>query len=1363
MSIVGRYWVCGEHQPPFFFEAKIEPIGTTEPEWLGDVTTAYPFPIALVYRGLREDLVANRCDRDALGQLIRLKDVVETFVKYLAIVALSARLDRRDTFDALDRQILEKLVAPSLGTWAQDILQPLVRVTVTREDPRLVPLVQFATGKVFGTVQEFTSLRNKVLGHGLARAPREDRLDVNAWLPRLNVLLAGARFLAGWELVQAVTPPRSWMGADAEADPRPARTGPARLDAVQPRPGEFLLVTTEGRPISLYPFIYVLMCPRCSDARRLFLYDSQKVYTTERKKVAMIEPVGRHKEDHDEPGRALAERFDEQMLLEYYRSHRRHFEVLEGKLTEFDFDTYRKRVEHFIGRRPVLGAIDAFLNHRPIPLPDGLLAPVDRGYFLLVAEPGLGKTALLTHWIDHNDACPVPIRFFWRRGRDLTALDFLRHVYHGLLKKHNIADQEPPQEDLKDYERKLDSLLKLISEKYLAEAEREVIVIDGLDEAGDSHARQLGLSVLPHELPRHVYVLLSSRPVRELDLLNREATLRRYVLPADADWNRADLREYLECQLGTLLTTGELDSALLPAIEAAADGNFLWAEQFSLAVRTERLPAASIRDALPRIQGLDSLYQEFWTRILQDLPKDVEARIWRLAGTLAVARTALTAEQLCRFAGLEDGEFIALRALVQQYLDEVELPNDRDPSTPLIGFRFYHTSFRDFILRQPGLVPAQHHDRIVRSYLSAETDHSPSDYGSWDRYGLSFMVHHAVEAQRWDAVGSLLLDLFFLEAKAEAGRVFGLATDFQLAVERMRADHPRRRIVQLLKQALGYDIHFISRHPTTLFQCLWNQCWWYDCPEAAAHYEPPDGGWPSEGTPWSCPEPNRLSTLLESWRTAKDRRSPGFIWIRSLRPPELSLHSTQIACFRGHEHYVISVAFDPTGRRIASASHDGTVRLWEASTGVELLSLRGHKAPVVSVAFDPTGRRFGSGGYEPSVRVWDATTGVELSCLRGHEGYVRSLAYSPDGRRIASGSEDKTVRVWEADSGAELSCLRGHESPVMSVAYSPDGGCIASGSWDKTVRVWDADSGAEVSCFRGHESRVTSVAYSPDGRRIASGSLEGVVRIWDARSGAELACFPPMDSRVLPLGSDSFLLLVGSRVTFDPSGQRVAIGSFDGIVRVWDAAAGTELARFGGHGDQQATGVAFDPTGRCLVSGGFDRTVRLWTTSSGTQAPLHDHEKRILSVAVDPTGRRIASGSRDEPVRIWDADSGTQLACLSVHEIEVARVVFDPTGRRLAAGSRDNTGRVWAVDTGECLEVLTRWGDIGWFGEESDFHSCWRVLTGRLETMIAHSEVGPMVAWFPEALEIIAGHPSGRVWAGSAGNHLYIIRLEGAD
>src|SRR5262249_19836137 len=157
-------------------------------------------------------------------------------------------------------------------------------------------------------------------------------------------------------------------------------------------------------------------------------------------------------------------------------------------------------------------------------------------------------------------------------------------------------------------------------------------------------ARALAVAAVPRELPRHVYFLLSSRPVRELDALAGEARCLRYELKADAPWNRDDVREYVGQQLLGLVVTGEMPADLLPRVCEAADGNFLWAEQFCKAVRTGQLPPGSAADALPRMRTLDGLYQEFWLRVVLGMPAEREARLWRVAGLLAVARSALTAE-----------------------------------------------------------------------------------------------------------------------------------------------------------------------------------------------------------------------------------------------------------------------------------------------------------------------------------------------------------------------------------------------------------------------------------------------------------------------------------------------------------------------------------------------------------------------------------------------------------------------------------------------------------------------------------------------------------------------------------------------
>jgi eukaryotic-like serine/threonine-protein kinase len=173
-----------------------------------------------------------------------------------------------------------------------------------------------------------------------------------------------------------------------------------------------------------------------------------------------------------------------------------------------------------------------------------------------------------------------------------------------------------------------------------------------------------------------------------------------------------------------------------------------------------------------------------------------------------------------------------------------------------------------------------------------------------------------------------------------------------------------------------------------------------------------------------------------------------------------------------HIGYLNSIAFSPDGRMLA-ANDDGTVELWDPATGQLLRTLTAHSDAVssppnpsgevlsdevLSVAFSPDGRTLASGSHDNVVRLWDPLTGQLLRTLTGHSQTVRSVAFSSIGHLLASASDDRTIRFWDAGSGKLLDTLTGHSGEVECVAFSPNGRTLASGSDDTTIKLWDVSS-----------------------------------------------------------------------------------------------------------------------------------------------------------------------------------------------------------------------------------------------------------------------------------------------------------------
>jgi WD40 repeat protein/tRNA A-37 threonylcarbamoyl transferase component Bud32 len=227
---------------------------------------------------------------------------------------------------------------------------------------------------------------------------------------------------------------------------------------------------------------------------------------------------------------------------------------------------------------------------------------------------------------------------------------------------------------------------------------------------------------------------------------------------------------------------------------------------------------------------------------------------------------------------------------------------------------------------------------------------------------------------------------------------------------------------------------------------------------------------------------------------------------RSLKTVELrdTTHGERLLILEGHTGPVRSLAFSPSGQRIATASADETIRIWDPETGRETLTLRGHAAEVFGVTYDPGGSRLASISRDGIVKVWEAETGRELRSLAGVVPHKspnngNAIAFDRLGRWVAAASDDGTVWIWDVTTGRKVSLLQGHAKEVHSVAFSPGGRRIASASEDGTIKLWDTATGEEVFTLRGHGGAVLDIAYSPDGQQIASAGTDGTVRVWDAR------------------------------------------------------------------------------------------------------------------------------------------------------------------------------------------------------------------------------------------------------------------------
>jgi WD40 repeat protein len=391
------------------------------------------------------------------------------------------------------------------------------------------------------------------------------------------------------------------------------------------------------------------------------------------------------------------------------------------------------------------------------------------------------------------------------------------------------------------------------------------------------------------------------------------------------------------------------------------------------------------------------------------------------------------------------------------------------------------------------------------------------------------------------------------------------------------------------------------------------------------------------------------------------------------------------------------LAFSADGAALAVLCAGNAIKLCDPATGQVRATFCGHTKEINDLAFSPDGKTLASASDDGTVKLWDVSAHLgraaePVTPLRGGpQGDVTCAALSPERAMLATGSREGTVTLWDAATGQQRMILPKQARAITSLALSTDGRLLATlCGGEGVVRVWDTAAGQELLEFRGSvwdTGEVSAVVFSPDGRALASVSgrteiSDGItlyqICLWDASTGRGQAVLETKVSGDPFQGGPPVL-------AFAPDGKMLALAvstwsqEAHSEVKVWDTEERRERRSL--RGESAIYSLAFAPDGKMLATGSGS-SVRLWDMESGqVREVLKGHGKDVLSIAFSPDGQTLASGGWDNTVRLWGTATGRPLLTLTGHTLPIRQVLFARDGNTLwtigASGTAIGEAKVW--------------------------------------------------------------------------------------
>jgi WD40 repeat protein len=468
-----------------------------------------------------------------------------------------------------------------------------------------------------------------------------------------------------------------------------------------------------------------------------------------------------------------------------------------------------------------------------------------------------------------------------------------------------------------------------------------------------------------------------------------------------------------------------------------------------------------------------------------------------------------------------------------------------------------------------------------------------------------------------------------------------------------------------------------------------------------------------------------------------------------------NIYTDECRVLLGHHSWIWSLAFQPLPENLfnkknqrgilASASYDCTLRLWDTETGKCLNILAGHQHILMGIDFDPSGKILASGSFDRTIKIWDVQTGECLKTLTGHTKEVNCVAFSGDGQFLASGSNDYTIKIWDVQTGECLKTLRGHVQGITMVDFAPGKNILATGDNNQVLKLWDVDEEKCLKTWQGYTDFMLTTAISPNGKLLAGGSSDKNIRIWDLKSGGLIStgkhdawvwmvdfssdgrtlvsCSEDETIKLWDVSTRRCLKTIKGRnkiwtVKFSADSRLLASGNQDGTICFWDSSTGENLRRIKAH-SLWIWGLTFSPDGRYLASGSADTTIKIWNIKTKECILNLDRSlNKVMSVAFHPNGRMLASGD-GELIKLWHTETGELIQTFVGNNGTVLSLVFDSQRNTIISSGIDSTIKIWSVDAAKCIQVLE--------GHETAIRAI--ALTPDRQTLISSSTDGTIRQW----------------------------------